>query len=97
MRSVSGTARSVSVPASLRPGTRALIEGPYGRLTSESYTGGPVVLLACGIGVTPLLSLLGDLPYSPGGATLIYRARTEADLRAGNFRCGVERAPLIGR
>ena len=25
------------------------------------------------------------------------RARTEADLRAGNFRCGVERAPLIGR
>ena len=25
------------------------------------------------------------------------RARSEADLRAGNFRCGVERAPLIGR
>jgi len=25
------------------------------------------------------------------------RARTEADLRAGNFRCGVERAPEIGR
>jgi hypothetical protein len=25
------------------------------------------------------------------------RARTEADLRAGNFRCGVERAPQIGR
>ena len=25
------------------------------------------------------------------------RARTEADLRAGNFRCGIERAPQIGR
>ncbi|WP_250009871.1 ferric reductase-like transmembrane domain-containing protein [Actinoplanes sp. M2I2] len=66
--------------AGLRPGTRALIEGPYGKLTGESYTGGPVVLLACGIGVTPLLSLLGDLPYAPGEATLIYRARTEAEV-----------------
>ncbi len=39
-----------------------------------------MVLLACGIGVTPLLSLLGELPYRPGEATLIYRARTEADV-----------------
>jgi ferredoxin-NADP reductase len=66
--------------ASLRPGTKALIEGPYGKLTGETYTGGPVVLLACGIGVTPLLSLLGDLPYAPGQATLIYRARNEAEV-----------------
>jgi len=66
--------------AGLRPGTRALIEGPYGKLTGERYAGGPVVLLACGIGVTPLLSLLGELPYRPGEATLIYRTRTEADV-----------------
>jgi predicted ferric reductase len=66
--------------ASLRPGTKAMIEGPYGKLTGETYAGGPVVLLACGIGVTPLLSLLGELPYRPGEATLIYRARTEAEV-----------------
>ncbi|MER7279185.1 ferric reductase-like transmembrane domain-containing protein [Dactylosporangium sp. NPDC000244] len=66
--------------AGLRPGTRALIEGPYGRLTGERYTGGPVVMLACGIGVTPLLALLGELPYAPGQATLVYRARSEAEL-----------------
>ncbi|MDG6105659.1 ferredoxin reductase family protein [Dactylosporangium aurantiacum] len=66
--------------AGLRPGTRAVIEGPYGRLTGESYTGGPVVMLACGIGVTPLLALLGELPYGPGQATLVYRARTEAEV-----------------
>jgi ferredoxin-NADP reductase len=66
--------------AKLKPGTRAFIEGPYGNLTGESYTGGPVVLLGCGIGVTPLLSLLGELPYRPGEATLVYRARREADL-----------------
>jgi predicted ferric reductase len=66
--------------ASLKPGTRAIIEGPYGKLTGESYTGGPVTLLACGIGVTPLLSLLGELNYRPGEATLIYRARSEQEI-----------------
>jgi predicted ferric reductase len=66
--------------AGLRPGTRALIEGPYGTLTGDTYRGGPIVLLACGIGVTPLLSLLGELPYGLGEATLIYRARSEAEI-----------------
>ncbi|MGX6605026.1 ferredoxin reductase family protein [Micromonosporaceae bacterium Da 78-11] len=66
--------------ASLRPGTKALVEGPYGRMTGETYAGGPLVLLACGIGITPLLSLLGELAYAPGEATLIYRARTEAEI-----------------
>ena len=37
-------------------------------------------MLACGIGITPLLALLGELPYRPGEATLIYRARREADI-----------------
>ncbi|GIE00238.1 ferredoxin reductase family protein [Paractinoplanes durhamensis] len=66
--------------ASLRPGTKALIEGPYGTMTGATYAGGPVVLLACGIGVTPLLALLGELPYGPGEATLVYRARNEAEV-----------------
>ena len=66
--------------AGLRPGFRAVIEGPYGKLTGETYPGGPVVMLACGIGITPLLALLGELPYRPGEATLIYRARSEAEV-----------------
>jgi predicted ferric reductase len=66
--------------AALRPGTKTLIEGPYGKLTGQTYTGGPVVLLGCGIGITPLLALLGELPYAPGEATLIYRARTETEI-----------------
>ncbi len=66
--------------ASLRPGTKALIEGPYGKLTGETYTGGPVVMLAGGIGITPLLALLGELPYGPHQTTLIYRARNEAEI-----------------
>jgi predicted ferric reductase len=66
--------------AALRPGTKTLMEGPFGKLTGETYAGGPVVMLACGVGITPLLSLLGELPYAPGQATLIYRARTENEL-----------------
>jgi predicted ferric reductase len=66
--------------AALQPGTKTLIEGPYGKLTGETYPGGPVVMLACGIGITPLLALLGELPYAAGDATLIYRARTEAEI-----------------
>jgi predicted ferric reductase len=64
----------------LRPGTRALIEGPYGRLTGEAYPGGPVLMLACGIGITPLLALLGQLPYRRGEATLVYRARSATEV-----------------
>ncbi|MBU2669107.1 ferredoxin reductase family protein [Actinoplanes bogorensis] len=64
--------------ATLKRGTRVLVEGPFGKLTGESYAGGPVVLLACGIGITPLLALLGELPYAPGEATLLYRVRDDA-------------------
>ena len=57
-----------------------MIEGPYGRLTAELQTRRKVTLLACGIGITPLRALLEDLSYDAGGATLIYRARSDADL-----------------
>ncbi|WP_203779309.1 ferredoxin reductase family protein, partial [Actinoplanes philippinensis] len=73
--------------ASLRPGVRALAEGPYGALTADTWTGGPVVLIGCGIGVTPLLALLGELPYRPGEATFVYRARSEEEVA---FRAELE-------
>jgi ferredoxin-NADP reductase len=66
--------------AALRPGTRVLIEGPYGRMTAATYTGGPITMLACGVGVTPLLALLWDLPYQHGAATLVYRTRHAHDV-----------------
>jgi len=88
--------------AELRPGTRALIEGPYGRMTATTYSGGPVTMLACGVGVTPLLALLWDLPYGLGKATLVYRTRHphevafvhELDQLAESR--GVRLIPLVG-
>ncbi|MGB8651658.1 MAG: ferric reductase-like transmembrane domain-containing protein [Mycobacteriales bacterium] len=74
--------------AQLRPGTKVLIEGPYGRLTGEQRVGDKVTMIASGIGVTPMRALLEDLPYAPGDATLIYRARSEPDLI---FRTELER------
>ncbi|MEU8230906.1 ferric reductase-like transmembrane domain-containing protein [Actinoplanes sp. NPDC048967] len=88
--------------ATLAPGTRVLIEGPYGRLTAESYRGGPVTMLACGVGITPLLALLWDLPYGHGQATLVYRARHAAEVAFLDElewlaqRRGVRLVPLIG-
>jgi Flavodoxin reductases (ferredoxin-NADPH reductases) family 1 len=66
--------------ARLRPGTKVLLEGPYGRLTGEHRVGTKVAMLACGIGITPMRALLEDLPYAPGDAVLIYRAHSEPDL-----------------
>jgi predicted ferric reductase len=64
----------------LRPGTVAFFSGPYGGLTPERRRGRKVVLIAAGIGITPMRSLLAGLPARPGELTLVYRARSEDDL-----------------
>jgi ferredoxin-NADP reductase/DMSO/TMAO reductase YedYZ heme-binding membrane subunit len=66
--------------AGVRPGTKVLIEGPYGRLHGGVRTRRRITLLASGIGITPLRALLEELPYAPGEATLIYRARENRDV-----------------
>jgi predicted ferric reductase len=66
--------------STLRPGTKVLVEGPYGRLTADLRTARRVTMIASGVGITPLRALLEELPYAPGDAVLLYRARSEADL-----------------
>jgi predicted ferric reductase len=66
--------------ASVTPGTRVLFEGPYGRLHAGVRTRRKVTLIASGIGISPLRALLEELPQQPGDVTLLYRARSEADL-----------------
>jgi predicted ferric reductase len=72
----------------LRPGTRVLVEGPYGALTEVRRTRSRVTMLASGIGITPLRALLEALPYQPGHATLVYRARDAEDFA---FRAELDR------
>ena len=66
--------------AGLRPGTRVWAEGPYGALTARRRARHKVVLIAGGVGVTPLGALFESLPARPGDLTLLYRAREAEDL-----------------
>ena len=63
----------------LRPGTRVLVEGPYGRLTAERRSTRKVLLLGAGIGITPLRALAEELPQAPGDVVLVHRVRSLED------------------
>jgi predicted ferric reductase len=57
----------------LHPGTRVLVEGPYGRLGARARTRPTVAFIGAGVGVTPLRALAEQLDYAPGGAVLLHR------------------------
>ncbi|SDU78224.1 ferredoxin reductase family protein [Jiangella alkaliphila] len=63
--------------AALEPGTRALIEGPYGTMTAERRRNPRMLLIAAGVGITPMRGLLEDTPFEPGEATLLFRYSAE--------------------
>ncbi|MGW1949386.1 ferredoxin reductase family protein [Streptomyces sp. NPDC001940] len=63
--------------ARLAPGTRVWAEGPYGAFTANRRSAAKVLLLAGGVGITPLRTLFETLP---GQVTLVYRARSVEDL-----------------
>ncbi len=65
--------------ATLRPGTRVLLEGPYGRLHGGVRTRRKVLLIGAGIGITPLRALLEELPQGPGDVTVVHRVRSGAE------------------
>ncbi|MFY1676134.1 ferric reductase-like transmembrane domain-containing protein [Streptomyces sp. WMMC905] len=64
----------------LRPGTRVWAEGPYGALTARRRSRGKVLLVAGGVGITPMRALFETLPGSGGDITLLYRANSTRDL-----------------
>ena len=62
-------------------GTWVVAEGPYGSVTSSRRTRRDVLLIAGGVGITPLRALFETLPLAPGDdLLLLYRARSEDDL-----------------
>lgn len=82
---------------SLRPGTRVLLEGPYGRLTGRPRTRDRVALIGAGVGITPLRALAEGLPYAPGDAVLLQRGAplfsAEFDVLARERGLQVHRLP----
>ena len=57
----------------LRPGTRVIVEGPYGRLTSRPRTRPRLAFIGAGVGITPLRALAEGLSYAPGDAIYVER------------------------
>jgi predicted ferric reductase len=64
----------------LRPGTRVFAEGPYGAFTAGRRRQRKVLLLAGGVGITPIRALFETLPAGPGDLTLLYRATDWSDV-----------------
>lgn len=69
--------------AGLRPGTRVLVEGPYGRLHQGVRARRKVLLMGSGIGITPMRALLEELDQAPGDVTVVHRVRSRRDAVLG--------------
>ena len=66
--------------ADIKPGVRVLAEGPYGAMTAALRRKRKVLLLAGGVGITPLRALFQTMPADPGDLTLVYRASRNDDV-----------------
>lgn len=64
----------------IKPGTRVIVEGPFGNFTSARLQGTKALLIAGGIGLTPLISMLGQLTATGADIVMIYAAQIEADI-----------------
>lgn len=67
-----GSARLLDVAV----GTWVVAEGPYGAMTAARRSRRDVLLIAGGVGITPMRALFETMPLAPGqDLSLIYRAR----------------------
>jgi predicted ferric reductase len=63
--------------AQIEPGTRVLAEGPFGVFTDERRRGDKAVLIAGGIGITPIRALIETMR---GDLIVLYRVLKEEDV-----------------
>jgi predicted ferric reductase len=80
--------------AHLKVGTRVIAEGPYGTFTEERRVTPSVLLIAGGIGITPIRALLEQLD---GNIVVLYRVISDNDivLRAELDRIATNRGARI--
>jgi predicted ferric reductase len=72
-----GSQRLQRVPV----GTRLIAEGPYGAMTADRRTRRDVLLIAGGVGITPMRALFETMPVAPGqDLMLLYRAKDRDQL-----------------
>jgi ferredoxin-NADP reductase len=71
-----GTRRLFEIPR----GTLVFAEGPYGTITSRRVRRPRVLLIAGGVGITPMRALFEVIDLPGKDVTLVYRASREQDL-----------------
>jgi ferredoxin-NADP reductase len=76
---VKGLGDQADALARIPKGTRVAIEGPYGLFTDHARQRGRVLLVAAGVGITPIRALLEDLPVHVD-VTVILRGSRPEDL-----------------
>lgn len=60
----------------LTPGTRVIVDGPHGIFTAGRSTSGKVLMIAGGIGITPIRSVSEELARAGRDVLLLYSNRT---------------------
>lgn len=84
----------------LAPGTRVVVEGPYGRFTADRARHHGVLLVAGGAGIGPVRAVAEELWRRGHDVVVLHRARSERVLAlAGELRDvpGLRYVPLVGR
>ncbi len=66
--------------AAVRAGTPVLVEGPFGRFTRRSCVRSKALLVAGGIGITPIRVLAEDLADDEVAVTILYRCHRDSDV-----------------
>ncbi|WP_245570882.1 ferredoxin reductase family protein [Glaciibacter superstes] len=64
--------------AMLQPGTAVSVEGPYGIFTDRARTSSRIAIIAAGIGITPVRTLLEHSQPAPGEAIVLLRGTDES-------------------
>jgi len=76
----------------IRPGAFVSLEGPYGLFTAKARTAPYLALIASGIGITPIRSLLEDSPLRAHEATILLRGSDPDQRYLWNEVAGIARA-----
>ncbi|PFG33004.1 ferredoxin reductase family protein [Sanguibacter antarcticus] len=89
-----------SATAHIKPGTRVLVEGPFGRFTAERSTSSGALLIAGGAGIGPIRSISEDLLRRGQDVVVLHRSQTADGLALSSELMDVENLryePLPGR
>jgi predicted ferric reductase len=94
---VKALGRYTSALAAVPVGTRVVADGPFGQFTADRRRRTGVVLVAGGIGITPVRALLDELAPSRD-VTVLYRALSDTDVvfRGELDALGVDVHYLVG-